>query len=313
MSHALFIFLLNGFFIGSLLTGAYMLLPKENLRRNIVVRVLIVSVVTLAILVCDALLHLGGYPKIWVEQFFYVMYCNILWVWITVCYKLSVPKVIHTAVCSFLFHQGYSRIPVMIRLITGMNEISWGYLSMQLIAVPIYLIIGFTYGKKLRQDNDFQPDIQYVIYMFIIVACVLPLSALENIVAQVSTTLLVVLCVLQTVLSYAFIMFQYYMYRSTLKQADIKVQAALSVEQAKQLEQFKLTQDMMNIKLHDLKYQIKLLSGADNVSKEVLEDLKKVADDYQAFAQTGNQTMDIIFTEKMSVCQFYNIRFEYSI
>lgn len=68
--------------------------------------------------------------------------------------------------------------------------------------------------------------------------------------------------------------------------------------------------DIINIKCHDLKYQIAALSNMDNS-----EQRRKTADTlvqsvmiYDSMIHSGNDAVDLILTEKSLICQKYNIK-----
>lgn len=62
--------------------------------------------------------------------------------------------------------------------------------------------------------------------------------------------------------------------------------------------------DLVNIKAHDLKHQ---MNDNQSISKEYLENTKKIIGDYDASFSTGVPSIDIILTKKSRECQRHNI------
>lgn len=84
--------------------------------------------------------------------------------------------------------------------------------------------------------------------------------------------------------------------------------------QAKQTESSKKEQEILNMKFHDMKHQIAILKGmSGNEKDESLKELEKIVDFYGDYAKTGNETLDIILTQKSLLCTNQDIVFTYVI
>ncbi|MCR5320876.1 MAG: ATP-binding protein [Lachnospiraceae bacterium] len=66
-----------------------------------------------------------------------------------------------------------------------------------------------------------------------------------------------------------------------------------------QYELAKKSSEMLNIKYHDLRHR----ASASNMSKDEQLELNKVLSDYDARIETGNETLDVILTEKNLQCK----------
>ena len=98
-----------------------------------------------------------------------------------------------------------------------------------------------------------------------------------------------------------------------LEQDKIVLEELLSREQ-KKYAFTKDTIDLINIKCHDLKHQINTLRYlSDEEREKSLGDFEKAVMIYGNIAKTGNETLDIILTEKSFLCERYGIRFTYMI
>lgn len=80
-------------------------------------------------------------------------------------------------------------------------------------------------------------------------------------------------------------------------------------------EQYKLSKetiDLINIKCHDLKHQVKALREMDAGSRDkALGEIEKDVMIYSSIVKTGNESLDIVLTEKSLICQECNIKFSY--
>ena len=82
--------------------------------------------------------------------------------------------------------------------------------------------------------------------------------------------------------------------------------------QARQSELAKKEQEILNMKFHDMKHQIAVLKGMEEGKRnESLDELAKAIDIYGDYAKTGNETLDIILTQKALLCTEEGIVFTY--
>lgn len=63
----------------------------------------------------------------------------------------------------------------------------------------------------------------------------------------------------------------------------------------------KATRDMINIKCHDLKYQLAAIESKLNASE--FSEIKKAVDIYDSTVKTGNDALDVVLTGRRLLCQ----------
>lgn len=85
--------------------------------------------------------------------------------------------------------------------------------------------------------------------------------------------------------------------------------------QQKQYRTWKENVDIINVKCHDLKHRIYLARKTDDseARSASLKEVEKSILIYDNFAKTGNETLDIILTEKSLLCESKKIKFSYMI
>lgn len=82
-------------------------------------------------------------------------------------------------------------------------------------------------------------------------------------------------------------------------------------DEKRQYDAFKNSVDYVNIKCHDLKHELKRIQGGGQMNAERLEEITKGVAIYEAFAKTGNETLDILLTDKNLTCISKGISFSY--
>ena len=76
-------------------------------------------------------------------------------------------------------------------------------------------------------------------------------------------------------------------------------------------EQYKVSKEnvnLINLKCHDLKHQIREYASKRNIDQEAIKDLESVINIYDSTIKTGNEALDLILTEKSLYCQKQNIK-----
>ena len=88
----------------------------------------------------------------------------------------------------------------------------------------------------------------------------------------------------------------------------------LLMREQKQYAITKDTIDLINIKCHDLKHQLAALRSMSEEEREKsLKEVESAVMIYGNIAKTGNETLDIVLTEKSFLCEKHGIRFTYMI
>jgi len=86
-------------------------------------------------------------------------------------------------------------------------------------------------------------------------------------------------------------------YRGSI-QRNLEVANELRREEKAQYELSKETIDLINIKCHDLKYQIRQVGNQNALPPEAVENMAKVISIYDSAIKTGNEALDVVLTQK---------------
>ncbi len=90
---------------------------------------------------------------------------------------------------------------------------------------------------------------------------------------------------------------------------DLAIVQRMVDNQEKQYQVMKDSIDLINIKAHDLKHQIRQFKVNQNLSEEQLKELEEAIYIYDSNIKTGNKALDIVLTEKNFVCTKNKISF----
>ena len=97
-------------------------------------------------------------------------------------------------------------------------------------------------------------------------------------------------------------------YRSSLRR-EYEIMQELRKEEKKQYMVSKETIDMINIKCHDFRHQIRQLGKEENINEDRIKDINKLIKIYDSSIKTSNETLNVILSEKSLTCSKYGINF----
>lgn len=91
-----------------------------------------------------------------------------------------------------------------------------------------------------------------------------------------------------------------------------KLLQSLIIEKANQQTLTKETIDLINVKAHDMKHQVEVLKQMSGTEQSnYIDEISKTVDLYNDIAQTGNEVLDIVLTQKSLLCTSKKIKFTY--
>ena len=221
-----------------------------------------------------------------VYKIFLLIWTNVLWLNLfdrfdsfsfMICYRLLY-YLIFISVCLIIYKVFISKLYEKLcssKLKYQLLIISLGVLIVTNILCSLEDVY-FSYLSNIR-ENDFNDFIYFVLRqtgnLFSIVCCIL-----------------VILLINQT------------LEKDSLKQKVEYLQHTIRASQ-RQYEISRDTINMINIKCHDIKYKLDNLNGSN------FEDLKEMIAIYDCKIETGNDLLDVLFTEKSLYCEQNNINF----
>ena len=94
--------------------------------------------------------------------------------------------------------------------------------------------------------------------------------------------------------------------RKTL-QDELEIVNQMWYQERKHFNISKETIEMINIKCHDMRYQIRSIRTSNSISSEALQEIEKNIQIYDLTVKTGNLALDTILAEKSLFCQKNNI------
>lgn len=89
---------------------------------------------------------------------------------------------------------------------------------------------------------------------------------------------------------------------------DLDFTKKLNAQQKKNYEISKESIDLINMKCHDMRYQIRQIGKNKSISQDTINEIEKAVSLYDSTVKTGNDVLDTILTEKSLKCSSNDIQ-----
>lgn len=178
--------------------------------------------------------------------------------------------------------------------------------------VVCYGLTYLAFGTRIKAGEDLRIGNASLL---VISAVILLAAVLLNLVVTYRTddeTDAVLLCIVYAynVLCCVLAMFiQFFMLGRKKMQTEFDTLQRLHEQERRHYMLFKENVDYINVKCHDLKHQIRRIASEGAVRDSVISEIEDAVNIYDSDIKTGNETMDIVLTEKRLVCVRNGIAF----
>ena len=176
--------------------------------------------------------------------------------------------------------------------------------------VAVYLFIFFTAGKRMHRLSGSEIPMHNALLLILLVCILTPIFYFESQVIANYNLFFYNMLNLGEIVFYVFmLLLQIQMLDSAKERARFHAAQMLWLEEQKQYKLIKENIDALNIKCHDLKHQIRHLRETGQVDPVYLDDLERSVSIYNSAVRTGNETLDVVLTDKRLHCTTHNIQF----
>lgn len=222
------------------------------------------------------------------------------------CFERSFSLSLFTGIAAYSAQHGSYKLGELIRRALPQSVPSaWGGVIYFLIIAAAYVAIYFIFRRSFRDiEKDYIPGRQAVLLAVPLV--------LYTTVFQYSSALdfsLYVIYALYDILCCFFTLYiQYSLIKAGRREHEYRLIQHLHHLEKQQYDITKKNMEMFDIKMHDVKH---MLLGMRNIlTSEQIAEIEKVVTIYDSTVKSGNEVLDVIFTEKSLQCEQKGIAFE---
>ncbi len=300
----------NGIYYFTLTVGEFLYAPISDARKNFLARFLSCiaasAVITVVVTRFDQW-QMDTFHNNAIISSYALSIAALISLW--VCYRSNILRMLYSAVAGFMLMQIYMQPAKIVQNLTGLPGSS-PIISLVKIAscLIVYSLLYLLFIRHIADNAKYSPSPSQVIILWVFAVVVLWATYLESIVLEYDTTAYVMLCLGETLLCFIVLYNHYVDY--LVYERDTRRAVELELERAgnKQFESYRHVIDVMNVKCHDLKHQIRELGGKNSLTPEVINELNKTAELYDSYVKTGNETIDTVLTEKSLRCEALGIQ-----
>lgn len=173
----------------------------------------------------------------------------------------------------------------------------------------VYAAVYFVFCKRIKKDEDLKIKngllfmlITVGLFVNIILNSVLVYRSGEQ---EVVTSL--ILCVYNCFCCLLLLFVQFALVHSKNLQAELDTVKKLLDKEKEQYAVLNGNINLVNIKCHDIKHQIRKIGEGRRFSESAIKEIEDTVSIYDSIVKTGNEALDTIFTEKNFLCVENNI------
>lgn len=246
--------------------------------------------------------YLGG-ASVAIDAVHYIVQFAVALAVLPICFRMNALKCLFIgSVAWFIQHLVFDFLSAVWGL--GAHGV-WAHIRVYLILAAFTAALWFLFLRKITDSTlDKIPLIRIVVTVVIVVA----VCVVINLCASFTRSNTVVFY-LSDLASNAIglIYMGTVLTLSVMKSENEKTESMLR-QSVSQYNAAKANAELINIKCHDLRHQIRLMREK-NCTDEYIDEMERIIDDYDCSLQTGNGALNVLLTEKTRECKNKRIRF----
>ena len=298
-------------------------LPK---KKNYIIRYIISILSCLVLSILFPLFDNVSYSW-WFSSLMFIVLYLIAFISLFFVYDVPWHKLFFISIASYtsqhLSHELYALIARLFNLnnssslgFYGSNEISFDS-SIQIIQIMsyleihllVYIVIYFLFGKKIKNDEIKINNKSLMLISSLILFTNIVLSSVITYLDMNYNKIYFIIVGIYNILSCLMVLYiQFYIIDNKKLKGELQLTSQLLHQSEIRYEESKKNVNLINLKCHDLKHQIRKLSNKEEFSKETVKEITDIINIYDSNMQTNNEVIDIILAEKSLLCQKDNIK-----
>lgn len=236
------------------------------------------------------------------------------------CFDVSFEETLFIGVGGYATEHIAFAVTKIVQYITGMDAEAIGvipeYLLFRLLPyiLAAALVYFFVIRKNRRQTEAEQKDKRLIILAMVILFTAIVLSGITDSLSGIWRQSLLgqVICPLYSmVCAVLVILIEFFFSRENRLTREREIMEQMLQMSYAQQKSSKEAIDIINIKCHDLKHQMGLLTRIDDKEQrhQYIDEMRRAVSIYDASYQTGCESLDYILREKTLLCDEYEITF----
>lgn len=235
--------------------------------------------------------------------------------WLAFCFRDSAWNLVFCTVFGLMTKQGTTQLIQALRLaVSGRvpalfaEEGALGLFTQYSVVAVTYVAIYLTVAQRFERGDSFIRCGKRIIPLYLLAAITMPLvgSVLNND-SNGNLVYPIVLNICAATICFLVIQVQFSFSREIVSVGRSAAVDALLAESQKQYNALKESMEIINLKCHDLRHQLRTLK--QGVDQAYLDELSSAIEIYDSSIHTGNDVLDVVLTDKSLRCSANQIQF----
>lgn len=172
----------------------------------------------------------------------------------------------------------------------------------------VYSFVAIVYSNKLSKSKAGISNFYVAIISFLVLLSdIIINSTIIYDLDGVKSSILAKMCIYNIIACLMIFFILYLIMNKKDLEVNLETSKQLLLMAKKQYQQNKENTDIINIKVHDLKQQIRTIGEKQIINENTLKNLEKEVEIYDSKVKTGNVAVDLIVNKKSLICKKENI------
>lgn len=224
------------------------------------------------------------------------------------CYDVSIWSILFCCITGYTIQNLSSACRTSLTLITSILKINAPDTFLFWITIlPTYIICYLILSMNIKKNRVIFVDNKKMLLLSgvaILVDILVGLFVRAISIQNIQQDYLLIIQSYQILACIIILCIQFTLLSNKQLETEIAIMTHILQEEKKQYQMSKDNIQLINLKCHDLKYQIrKLHRDSGEVDKDALKEIEDAIGIYDSIARTGNDALDVILTEKSMYCE----------
>ena len=223
------------------------------------------------------------------------------------CFRMSLWKALYVGAASYFVQHSAFGIDRLIRGEIAGDSWNWGILATHfLLLAAVYAVAWLLFLRRVDGSALDKVDLRRIgpIVVIMLAVCIL-LNLVANALGQNETAFQLA----DLTCNILGLFYQYSVLSVFVLEGKNEKVEQLLAQSVRQYNVSKENIELLNIKCHDLRHQIRAFHRDGKIDASLLGEIERVVDNYDCTVRTGNGALDVLLTEKSLLCRSKNIRF----
>lgn len=251
--------------------------------------------------------------SLWYSVFLYLFILTLAAASLIFCYKESGWTILFLTITGYTIHHLAYCIYECITALSSLHHIHLPFLIPYLCSViPVYSLCYRFFSRPIKQYKKIRIDNKKMLVLSgvaIFIDIFIGLFIAPDISNEFQPIYICVMHVAISITCILILAMQFSLLANKNLESELLIMYQLLAEEKKQFKMSKENIQLINLKCHDLKYQIrKLRNNEHEVDKNVLKDIENAVGIYDSVVHTSNDALNVILTEKSLICEKEHIK-----